>query len=138
MRDQVVGKRDDESNRFATYSAFCAGSVAPTPGVGARTGRRSWSQQALADRVGRAREVAARSLRPVYAAGAVTMARVRIIILDRRFLEDAAAAAYAGTTQQTPTGYHQQGHSGGGYSRSGNDYNAGHVRHDGQRLHHGT
>jgi CRP-like cAMP-binding protein len=113
-------------------------SAGPTPGVGAGTGGRSSRQQELADLVGTAREGAARSLRTFYAAGAITMVRGRIVILDRSFLEEAAAAAYSGTTQQTPTGYHQQGHSAGGYSRSGNDDNAGHAQHGGQQLHHGT
>jgi len=74
-------------------------SVSPGPGVGAGSGGRPLTQQELADLVGTAREVAARSLRILQAAGVIAQVRGRIIVLDQRLLEDAVEESCALATR---------------------------------------
>jgi CRP/FNR family transcriptional regulator len=81
-------------------------SLAPSPGVGAGSGGRSLTQQELADLVGTAREVVARSLRALADAGAIGMTRDGVVILDRRLLEAAATEASSQATEDTAPAHH--------------------------------
>lgn len=79
-------------------------SIHPAPGVGAGIGQRPLTQQELADLVGTAREVVARSLRTLTAAGAIRTDHGRIAILDPQRLEEAAGEAWAAPALPIRTG----------------------------------